>query len=88
VKGYATLKAIRNLESDVVVELTPSTPSGQPGLSHIKAALVQKKNVVTANKGPFIVAYEELVSLAERNHVRLLYEATVAAHLPVFCCPI
>jgi len=85
VKGYTALKAIRNLESDVVVELTPSTPSGQPGLSHIKAALMQKKNVVTANKGPFIVAYEELVSLAERNHVRLLYEATVAAHLPVFC---
>jgi homoserine dehydrogenase len=85
VEGYSALNAIDKLESDVVVELTPSTPSGQPGLSHVKAALMRKKNVVAANKGPLVVAYEELMKLAEKNHVRLLYEATVGAHLPVFC---
>jgi len=47
--------------------------------------LTTKKNVVTANKGPLVVDYKELMELAERNGVRLLYEATVAAHLPVFC---
>jgi homoserine dehydrogenase len=85
VEGYSAINAIDTLESDVVVELTPTTSSGQPGLSHIKTALMQKKNVVTANKGPLVVAYEELMKLAEKNHVRLLYEATVGAHLPVFC---
>lgn len=79
------IEAIKNVASDVVVELTPSTFSGEPGLSHIKTALMMKKNVVTANKGPLVVNYKELVELAERNGVRLLYEATVAAHLPVFC---
>lgn len=85
VKGYKALDSIRNVQSETVVELSPSTASGEPGLSHIKIALMKKKNAVTANKGPLVVAYESLVQLAERNHVRLLYEATVAAHLPVFC---
>jgi homoserine dehydrogenase len=85
IKGCSAQDAIRNLEADVVVELTPSTVSGEPGLSHIKAALSCKKHVVAANKSPFVVAFEELTTLADRNHVRLLYEATVAAHLPVFC---
>jgi homoserine dehydrogenase len=85
VRGYTALDAIREMESDVVVELTPSTPSGEPGLSHIRSALMGKKNVVTANKGPLVVAYNSLTRLAQRNHVKLLYEATVAAHVPVFC---
>jgi homoserine dehydrogenase len=84
-EGYSALSAIRDLAADVVVELTPSTSSGEPGLSHIKAALGRRKSVVTANKGPLVVAYEDLMNLAKRKRVRLLYEATVAAHLPVFC---
>jgi homoserine dehydrogenase len=84
-EGYSALSAIRDLAADVIVELTPSTPSGEPGLSHIKAALGHGKNVVTANKGPLVVAFEYLMNLAKKKRVRLLYEATVAAHLPVFC---
>lgn len=84
-RGYSALDAVRNIEADVAVELTPSYPSGEPGLSHIKTALECGKNVVTANKGPLAVAYKELTELAKRKRVHLLYEATVAAHLPVFC---
>jgi len=83
--GCGALDAIRDIKSDVVVELTPSTPNGEPGLSLIKAALKERKHVVTSNKGPLVVAYKNLVKLAEDNNVQLLYEATVAAHLPVFC---
>jgi len=83
--GYSALDAIKNIRSDAVVELTPSNPSGEPGLTHIKSALECKKNVVTANKTPFVLAYEDLLDIARKNQVRLLYEATVAAHLPVFC---
>jgi homoserine dehydrogenase len=85
VHGYTASEAIRDMEGDVVVELTPSTQSGEPGLSHIRTALERKKNVVTANKGPLVVDYQGLMDLASRNHVKLLFEATVAAHLPVFC---
>lgn len=83
--GYSASDAIKNMPSDAVVELTPSNPSGEPGLTHIKIALQRKKNVVTANKTPLVLAYEDLLAMAKKNHVQLLYEATVAAHLPVFC---
>jgi homoserine dehydrogenase len=85
VTEYTASEAIRDIKSDVVVELTPSTRPGEPGLSHIRTALMMKKNVVTANKGPLVVAYSNLMKLAESNHVKLLYEATVAAHVPIFC---
>jgi homoserine dehydrogenase len=85
VRGYDALDAIRNIESDIVVELTPSTPDGEPGLSNINAALTTKKHVVTSNKGPLAVAYSDLMRTAGKNNVRLLHEATVAAHVPVFC---
>jgi len=84
-KGYTALDAIGNIKSDVVVELTASTPTGEPGLSHLKAALSSGKNVVTANKGPLVVAFKELVQKAKDNDVKLLYEATVAVHVPIFC---
>jgi homoserine dehydrogenase len=84
-KDYSASRAITQVESDAVVEVTPSTLSGEPGLSNIKAALNAGKHVVTANKGPLVVAYRELVETAEAHNVRFLYEATVAAHLPVFC---
>ena len=85
VKGYTASEAIRDIASDVVVELTPSTLSGEPGLSHIRTALMRKKNVVTANKGPLVVAFSSLTKLARNRHVKLIYEATVAAHVPIFC---
>ncbi|MGQ9781302.1 MAG: hypothetical protein ACUVQ8_03475 [Nitrososphaeria archaeon] len=85
VRGYSALEAIRNIRADVVVELTPSTLNGEPGLSHINLALSEKKNVVTANKGPLVVAFRKLVDKAKQNDVKLLYEATVAVHVPIFC---
>lgn len=84
-KDLDAAEAIASLDGDVVVEVTPSTPNGEPGLSNIAAALTSKKHVVTANKGPLVVAYKNLMDMARQNGVRLLYEATVAAHLPVFC---
>jgi homoserine dehydrogenase len=85
VKGYSALEAISNVDCDMTVELTPSTSDGEPGLANIRAALQAGKNVVTANKGPLVVAYSELTKRAAENRLDLLYEATVAAHLPVFC---
>ncbi|MEM3403720.1 MAG: homoserine dehydrogenase [Nitrososphaeria archaeon] len=84
-EGYSALKAIKDIKSDLVVELTQSTLSGEPGLSHIKSSLSLGKHVVTSNKGPLVVSFKELMELAEKNKVRLLYEATVAAHVPIFC---
>ena len=84
-RGYDAARAVAEVESDVVVEMTPSTPDGEPGFSNIRAALEAGKHVVTSNKGPLVVAYKDLVNTAKAHKARFLYEATVAAHLPVFC---
>jgi homoserine dehydrogenase len=83
--GYKAIDAIRSVDSDLVVELTPSTRSGEPGLSHIATSLKLGKNVVTANKGPLVAQYDYLRELSNGNGAKLLYEATVSAQLPIFC---
>ncbi|PSO04288.1 hypothetical protein B9Q13_05240 [Candidatus Marsarchaeota G2 archaeon ECH_B_SAG-G16] len=70
---------------DCVFELTPTNvKNGEPGLSHIRKSLSRGMNVITANKGPLVLAYNELVSLAKTNDCLLLFEATVAGAVPVF----
>jgi homoserine dehydrogenase len=39
---------------------------------------------VTPNKGPLVVAFNELTALAEKNNCELLYEGTVCGAVPVF----
>ena len=76
--------AIEEIESDLVVEVTPTNiDHGQPGLGHIETALTQGKHVVTSNKGPLVVAYSHLKELAEDNGVMLKYEATVGGTMPL-----
>lgn len=70
--------------ADLLIELTPTNvENGEPGLSHIRQALARGMDVVTANKGPIALAYEELMSLAEENDSMLLYEATVGGGIPL-----
>ncbi len=48
-------------EADVMVELTPLDPAtGEPAISHIRAAFARRMHVVTANKGPIAHAYAAL----------------------------
>lgn len=71
--------------ADVLFETTSLNPyTGQPGIEHIRAALLQGAHVVTANKGPLVHAFEELDALAEGQGRRFMFEATVADCLPVF----
>ncbi|MEO8025357.1 MAG: homoserine dehydrogenase, partial [Bryobacteraceae bacterium] len=46
---------------EIVVELTTLNPAtGEPALSHIRAAFARGLHVVTANKGPIAHAYASL----------------------------
>ncbi|HYB45585.1 MAG TPA: homoserine dehydrogenase [Nitrososphaerales archaeon] len=78
-----TAEMIRDADADVVVELTPGTTSGEPALSHMKAALRSSKSVVTANKMPLALHYGELLAEARRRSVRIMYGACVGGGLPV-----
>jgi homoserine dehydrogenase len=56
--GMKGAEAIRAIDSDLVIEVTPTNiVHGQPGLGHMEAALSSGKNLVSSNKGPLVVAY-------------------------------
>jgi homoserine dehydrogenase len=81
----SSIELIEQCEADIIIEVTPTNIiNGEPGLTNIKKALEKKMHVVTANKGPLVVAFRELTNLARENSVKLKYEATVAGALPIF----
>lgn len=76
---------IAELPADVLVEMTTlDARTGEPALTHIRAALAAGMHVVAANKGPLAVAFHELHALAPARERILRYEATLADCLPVF----
>jgi homoserine dehydrogenase len=71
-------------EYDVLVEVTPTdVETGEPALTHIRAALAMGKHVVTSNKGPMALYFRDLTALAEEHGVQLRYEATVCGAIPI-----
>jgi homoserine dehydrogenase len=71
--------------AEVVIELTPLNPeTGEPAISHIRAAFARGQHVVTANKGPIAFAYRALSEEATRAGVLFRFESTVMDGTPVF----
>ncbi|MBS7658653.1 MAG: homoserine dehydrogenase [Candidatus Bathyarchaeia archaeon] len=84
VKNVKAIEVINEMESDVMIELTPTNiKDGQPGLSHIEAALKKGMHVVTANKGPLALALPALMDLASYNKVFLRFSGAVGGGTPV-----
>jgi homoserine dehydrogenase len=78
------LEGLAELEADVLVEVSQSPPAdGEPGLSHIRAALSRGIAVATSNKWPVALAGVDLVALAERNRTAFRAESTVMSGTPV-----
>lgn len=78
------VELVRGCEADVLVENTlTNVVDGEPGLAIMRAAIQRKMHVVTANKGPLVVAYQDLFALAKQQGVKIHHSATVAGGLPV-----
>lgn len=73
-------EVINDKDADIIVELIGGI---NPAYEYIKAALKNKKHVVTANKALIASHGDELEALAERNGVSLMYEASVAGGIPI-----
>jgi homoserine dehydrogenase len=70
---------------EVVVEITTLNPAtGEPAISHIRAAFARSKHVITANKGPIAHAYSALVAEAKQGGVEFRFESVVMDGAPVF----
>ena len=77
-------KAIQEINADIVIEASfTDIKTGQPAISHIEAALTSNKHVVTTNKGPFAVAYEEIFKLAKEKSKTVAIEGTVISGTPI-----
>ncbi len=58
----------------------------QPATRYLKDALTSGKHVVTANKEAMAKHGPELLSLAEKNRLNLLFEASVGGGIPIVGC--
>jgi len=68
----------------MLCEATPTNvETGEPGLSHIRAALSRGIDVSTTVKGPLSLAYDELMQLAEKNGAQLKFEGVVMSGTPL-----
>jgi homoserine dehydrogenase len=71
--------------AEVMMEVTPLEPaSGEPAISHIRAAFARGVHVITANKGPLAYAYAALSEEAGRAGVMFRFESTCMDGAPVF----
>jgi homoserine dehydrogenase len=83
-EGMDALDVIREVECEVVVEATPSELTrGEPGLSHVRAAMKEGRNVICVNKGPLALAMPALMELANHNDIRFKFSGTVGGGTPV-----
>lgn len=72
-------------KAEVVIELTPLNPeSGEPAITHIRAAFARGMHVVTANKGPIAFAFHQLYAEAKRAGVEFRHEAVTMDGTPVY----
>ena len=72
------------VDFDLLIETTPTDVfTGEPGLSYITGALKRGISVITSNKGPLVVAFREIMEMAERHGAKVGYEATVGGAMPV-----
>lgn len=81
--GLTGEQAIRQGNADVLIEITPTNlTNGEPAKTHVLAAIEKQMEVVSANKGPFVLFYRELHESARKNNCGLHISAAAAAALP------
>lgn len=82
-RGTSGKEAIKQAGADVLVETTPTNlTDGEPGRTHIFAALEKGMEIVSANKGPIVLCYREIHELARQKGCGVHISAATAAALP------
>ncbi|WP_455140816.1 homoserine dehydrogenase [Candidatus Hodarchaeum mangrovi] len=83
IKGWDSIKTITESNANLVVEASwTDINTGEPAISHVKAAIKCYKHVVMTNKGPIALAAKDLLKMAEKNGVQLKFEGTVLSGTP------
>ncbi len=81
--GLTGLGMLAQIEADVLVEASPTNlVDGEPGMSCSRLALERGMHLVFANKGPLVLAYDDLMAQAASVGRQVLFSGTVAGGLP------
>jgi len=84
-KPLEPLDMIEQCDADIMAELTTTDiKTGEPATGYIQKALRSGKHVVTSNKGPAALHYQEIKKLADQNSRAFRIEGTVMSGTPVF----
>ncbi len=81
--GITGAEVIAQLDADVMIEATPTNlVDGGAAKEHIFGAIDKGMEIVSANKGPFVLFYEEVFKKAREKGCGLHISAATAAALP------
>lgn len=79
-----SLQVLDEVEYDCLVEVTPTNiDDGEPARSHIMKSMEEGKDVVTSNKGPLALSFQDLADCARTNGVEFKFEASVGGAMPI-----
>lgn len=82
-EGLSGIDAIKNYNFDILIETTPTNlKNGEPAYGFVTAAIEKGMDIVSANKGPFVLYFDKLKKLADANRSRLFISAATGAALP------
>jgi homoserine dehydrogenase len=75
---------VAQVDAGLLLEASPVhlEQGAEPGLTCIRTAMQKGMDVATPNKGPLVVAFDELEALADEMDVAFRYDGTVAGGLP------
>lgn len=81
--GISGRKVIQETPADILVEATPTNlKDGEPARGHFMAAIDKGLDIVSANKGPLVLYYNEILDLAQTRGTQIYMSAATAAALP------
>ncbi len=79
-----SVKALDSVDYDILIEVSPTNiKTGGVGLVNITHALECGKDVITVNKGPLALKFQEIITLARKNGCKFRFEGTVGGAMPI-----
>jgi homoserine dehydrogenase len=82
-RGWDALGTIAKVDADALIELSyTDLKTGEPAITHLRAALERGLHIVTTNKGPIALCYPDLKAIADEHGVEIGAEGTVMSGTP------
>ena len=84
VKSLDSISTIKDTNANTIIEVTyTDVKTGEPALTHIKAAIEAGKNIVSSNKGPVVKQISDLLKKSKSKNVFYGFEGVVLSGTPV-----